>query len=271
MKTLLVLFLSASFLFSKVLNIGIVPYKTPQELIKIYKPLITHIEKNSDYKVHLHFPKDYKDILTLIKQNRIDLASITSYLYVKKQNELKNRVRYMATGLRNNKGIITWYYNSFIIAKKNSDIKSLNDLKNRSFAFTDINSTSGFLYPKNILLKAGIDYKKDLSKYFFLKKHNRVIKALMTNSIDAAATYDQIVYDAMKQYPNQIKILARSVPIPIDSFVSTKRISLEEHNRLKKILLDYVFINSSKYIAGFVDIDKKVFKDIEELISFSKD
>lgn len=270
MKFLFLIFITSSIISAKTLNIGLVPYKSPESLLELYKPFIKYVEKNSKYKINLHFPKDYKNILKLIKSNKLDIASINSYLYVKEHDFFELKTKYLATSLRNKKGIITWYYYSFIITKEESKIKKLSDLKNKSFAFTDINSTSGFLYPKNMLLEAGINYKKDLKKYFFLKKHNRVIKALMKNSIDAAGTYDQIVYDAQKKYENKIKILAKSGPIPLDAFVVTKKVSQDEYKELKNLFLSYMDIHKSDSIAGFVDIDKSVFDDIKRVISLNK-
>lgn len=271
MKFFLLILIMINTLSARTLNIGLVPYKDPKTLIKLYQPFIKYLEKNSSYKINLHFPKDYKSIIKLIKHNKLDIASVNSYLYVKEHAFFDLKTKYLATSLRNNKGIVTWYYHSYIITKNESHINELKDLKNKSFAFTDINSTSGFLYPKNILFKAGINYKKDLKKYFFLKKHPRVIKALIQNSIDAAGTYDQIVYDAQKKYPGKIKILAKSTPIPLDAFVTTNKINEKEYVELKKLFLNYIYLNGNHYIAGFVDIDKSVFDDIKNIISFSKD
>ncbi|AXH14847.1 hypothetical protein CP985_01100 [Malaciobacter mytili LMG 24559] len=253
-------------LFSKNLIIGVIPYKSKEELVKVYSPLLEYINKNSEYKLELIVSRDYKHLISLIKKNQIDIASLGSYLYIKNLNELEN-TNYLATSLRLINDKITWYYNSFIITKmQNNEINSIKDLKGKRFGFTDKNSTSGFLYPNFMLKEEGIDYKKDFSKYFFLKKHNRVIEALLNNSIDAAGTFDQVVYDTQKLYANQIKILAVSYPIPLDVFISSSKLNFQDTNNIKKLLLEYKAKPEINQILGFTKVKENVFEDIKSII-----
>ncbi|WP_422141651.1 PhnD/SsuA/transferrin family substrate-binding protein [Malaciobacter mytili] len=110
------------------------------------------------------------------------------------------------------------------------------------------------------------DYKKDFSKYFFLKKHNRVIEALLNNSIDAAGTFDQVVYDTQKLYANQIKILAVSYPIPLDVFISSSKLNFQDTNNIKKLLLEYKAKPEINQILGFTKVKENVFEDIKSII-----
>lgn len=253
-------------LFSKTIIIGVIPFKSAEELTKFYSPLLEYFNKNSEYNLELVISRDYKHLVSLIKKNQIDMAVLGSYLYIKNLNELEN-TNYLATSLRliNNK--ITWHYNSFIITKmQNNEITSIKDLKGKRFGFTDKNSTSGFLYPNFMLKEEGIDYTKDFSKYFFLKKHNRVMEALLNDSIDAAGTFDQIVYDTQKLYANKIKILAISYPIPLDVFISTSKLSFNDTYHIKKLLLQYKAKPEINEILGFTKVKENVFEDIKNII-----
>ncbi len=51
-------------------------------------------------------------------------------------------------------------YNSVILVKKSSPIKTLSDLKGNVIAFEDSNSTSSYLIPSNLLATAGLTLKK---------------------------------------------------------------------------------------------------------------
>ncbi len=253
-------------LFSKSIIIGVIHFKSAENLTKLYSPLLEYINKNSEYKMELIVSRDYKHLISLINKNQIDIAVLGSYLYVKNLNELEN-TNYLATSLRLINDKITWHYNSFIITKmQNSEINSIKDLKGKRFGFTDKNSTSGFLYPNYMLKEEGIDYKKDFSKYFFLKKHNRVMEALLNDSIDAAGTFDQVVYDTQKLYADKIKTLAISYPIPLDVFISTSKLNFEDTNRIKRLLLDYKAKPEINQILGFTKVKKNVFEDIKSII-----
>lgn len=52
-----------------------------------------------------------------------------------------------------------------------------------------------------MLNKEGINYQTDFEKIYFLKKHNRVIDALLNGSIDAGAAYDEVVLNVIQKIP----------------------------------------------------------------------
>ena len=64
------------------------------------------------------------------------------------------------------------YYHSQIIARKDSGIKTVNDLKGKTFAFVDPTSTSGHLFPKAGLIKLGIDPDTDFGRVIFTGSHD---------------------------------------------------------------------------------------------------
>lgn len=262
----LIMFIFVNCVFSKDLIIGIIPYKTKKEIEKIYEPLVKFINQNSEFTAYTKISKDYEDLISLILEKRVDIAVLPSYLYMKNFERL-NSTKYIATSLRKKNVIQTWNYSSYIITREDSNINSLKDLEGKSFGFTDKNSASGFLYPSKMLEAQGINYKDFFSKYYFLKKHNRVVQALMNKSVDAVATYDEMALSSQKKYPNKIKILAKSVPIPLDNFVATSSLSKKGYQSIKELLLSYKSNLGAKYISGFKEVDKKVFLDIKELIN----
>lgn len=58
-------------LFSKNLIIGVIPYKSKEELVKVYSPLLEYINKNSEYKLELIVSRDYKHLISLIKKIKL--------------------------------------------------------------------------------------------------------------------------------------------------------------------------------------------------------
>ncbi len=80
-------------------------------------------------------------------------------------------------------------YNGIIIVKKGSPIKSMKDAKGHTFAFTDPNSTSGYLVP-NVLFARDMQVKPDV--YFkevrFSGSHGASILAVKNGGIEVAAT-----------------------------------------------------------------------------------
>jgi len=75
------------------------------------------------------------------------------------------------------------FYGVFVVTK-NSPINSINELKGKSFAFGNKNSTIGRYLSQAELVKAGIR-SADLSKYDFLGRHDKVALAVAVGNYDA--------------------------------------------------------------------------------------
>lgn len=269
LKTFILISFFSITIFAKTLTFGVTPYKSKDELLLLYKPLINHLSKELSCDINIHISKDYDNLLNLIKENQIDFAVLGPFLYVQTKERVNN-IEYLATETNNINGKSFWYYQSFIVTLEKNSIESIQDLKGKSFAFTDKNSTSGFLYPISMLYKQNINYQTDFRKVYYLKKHDRVLDALLKGSIDAGAAYDEAVFEAQKNYPDTIKILEKSSPIPNDSYIATNRLNKEEIIKLKKAILSYKNDKPNNELSGFVYLDNKEYDSIKEVSSTLK-
>jgi len=86
-------------------------------------------------------------------------------------------------------------FHALFITQTNSKIEKLSDLKGKSFAFGDINSTSGHLMPYRAMLKAGVDPDTDL-KFRYTGSHAATVKAVESGAVDAGAC-DETIYKEM--------------------------------------------------------------------------
>lgn len=90
------------------------------------------------------------------------------------------------------------YYHSIIIARKDSNIHTLGDLKGRSFAFTDPHSTSGYLYPNMALNKTALINLNSLQNPDHNPDHNldQIFKNLGTHGFIEGQDSD---YDSVRE------------------------------------------------------------------------
>ena len=93
-------------------------------------------------------------------------------------------------------GKLTPYYKGQFIANKASGIKTLADLKGKTFCFVDPNSTSGSIIPRIILKANGIDPEKDLKAVQNAGSHDNVGIAVYKGDCDAGVTYIDVLTDA---------------------------------------------------------------------------
>jgi phosphonate transport system substrate-binding protein len=91
------------------------------------------------------------------------------------------------------------FYKGQFIAKVDSGIKTLADLKGKTFCFVDPNSTSGYIVPRIILKANGVDPDKDLKAAVNAGSHDKVGIAVYNGDCDAGVTYIDVLTDAAAQ------------------------------------------------------------------------
>jgi phosphonate transport system substrate-binding protein len=85
----------------------------------------------------------------------------------------------------------TTYYYSVMVVRSDSGIRSLADMKGRSLAWADPNSTSGYLIPSATLKTKGINLADGayFSKTGFSGGHEQGVVAVLNKQYDAAVTW----------------------------------------------------------------------------------
>ena len=85
----------------------------------------------------------------------------------------------------------TIFYIAVMVMRKDSGIKSIDDMKGHSLAFTDPNSASGYLIPSVTLRAKGIDLTD--GKYFthtgFSGGHEQGVVAVLNRQYDACVVW----------------------------------------------------------------------------------
>lgn len=98
------------------------------------------------------------------------------------------------------------FYKAEFITKADSGIKTLADLKGKTFCFVEPNSTSGYIVPRIILKANGVDPDKDLKASINAGSHPNVGIAVYKGDCDAGVAYIDILTDASAdlkaQYPD---------------------------------------------------------------------
>lgn len=146
-------------------------------------------------------------------------------------------------------------YNSQIIANVDSGINTLEDLKGHTFAFVDRVSTSGHMYPREMLLRNGFDVDRDFSEPpSFIGSHDKVAIDVMHGIFDAGATFQDVRERLVDRFPDMMKktkVIAIVGPIPNDMFCVSA--DMGDDFKLK-------LIKSLKEISQGVEIDGEIVK-----------
>ncbi len=166
------------------IRIGLIPTEGGADIVKRFQPLIEHLQKTLGIEVEAVSASDYAGVITAMAHNHIDFAYFGPKSYV----EASEKANAQAMVLECNEKGEPGYY-GMIIARKGSGIETMEQAKGKVFAFTDPNSTSGYLVP-NILFAR--DLKVNPKDYFkevkFSGSHGASILAVKNGSIEVAAT-----------------------------------------------------------------------------------
>jgi phosphonate transport system substrate-binding protein len=117
-------------------------------------------------------------------------------------------------------GQLTAFYKGQFIAKKDSGIKTIADLKGKTFCFVDPNSTSGYIIPRIVMKANGVDPDKDLKSSQNAGSHNNVAIAVYKGDCDAGVTYIDVITDETANLKEKYPDIADKV----GAFADTDRI-----------------------------------------------
>ena len=246
MKTLLLLVVLSFFLLTDVVaeeyKFGVTPWQRGQsedEIKSLYKPMLNWLGSKTGHNFILVSTVNYDDTINNLANGKLDIASISPVPYVlaKRRN---SRINLLVTELRSESDdqAKTDTYHSYILTlKKNKEIKTVQDLKNKLFGYVTRASTSGFIYPLNKLEQEGLGYKKSFKRIFFLGSHPGVTDAIKANSIDAGATWGFNWNVAKKKHGDIFKPIWKSPPIPNLAIVAHSSMPMALQEKIKKLLL----------------------------------
>ena len=201
-------------------------------------------------KVKLIQKKSYRDINVLLKNNKIDVAFLSTGAY--SLYEDKESLELLA---RPNRG--KTYYHPIVIAKKDSSINSIEDLKGQSFAFVDTYSYSGYLAMNDYLKKNGLSVNKFFSNSYFTHSHEESINQVTNGTVKAAIVDDwalQYIYNNFPDTAHNIKIIKRFPEVATGPVVTHK--NYEEKDKLKQILLSIDKDSAIKGTLSQLQIEK---------------
>lgn len=201
--TLLSLFLTAPSPAAENYVFGVHPFKNPTELAAIFKPLIAYLEAETGANISFRSSKDYAAFNEAFLHGEIDIAFMGPSIYAEFSNLHPEKIRLVATALANGQPT----FKGVIVAKKDSAIKSLVDLKDKKFAFGDRDSTLSCFLPAAMLIDAGIF---DSLTYDFTGKHDNVATSVLNGTHDAGGLKPDVAEKYMEQ---GLKIIAESAPI----------------------------------------------------------
>jgi len=241
---------------------------TPKEGFAYYRDFLDFIGKELGQPVEYVDATSYEEINSMLESRDVDGAIVCSGPYV--DGHSKFGLELLAAP----KAYGGTVYYSYIIVPRDSPAKALDDLKGKSFAFTDPLSNSGKLVPEYLLARRGESTKNFFSKTVYSGSHDKSILAVADKLVDGAAV-DSLIWEYLNRIKPELtgktRILLKSDPYPIPPFVVHPALDAELKEKLRTILLTAHTKPKGKELLDkmmterFVPIDDSAYDSIRDM------
>jgi phosphonate transport system substrate-binding protein len=193
---------------------GVEPYDTGPKLIPIYEKLGKLIAEKLGCDVKVYVATSYNAEIEAMRNGKLEIGEFGPLGYVLAHQVAKAEA--VATFANaENKPDSYW---ASLVTWPGSGIKTVAEIKGRSFAFSDPASTSGHLFPAYGLRKAGLDPDKDI-RAIYAGSHTASFEALYNHKVDAGELNSEQMESAMQRghyKDGDLVFLWKSDQIPID-------------------------------------------------------
>ena len=186
------------------LKVAVAAILSPQGNVQSYRPLLDLLGDRMGRTVQLVQRRTYQEINDLLARGVVDLAFICTGAYLEGQRQ--EIMSLLVVPQINGKTT----YKALLIVPAGSDYHSLEDLRGKSFAFTDPMSNTGYLCPVNELSKRGEQPETFFSSSIFTHSHERSIAAVMEGVVSCASV-DNLIYENARQRDSEIRKKTRVI------------------------------------------------------------
>ncbi|NQD80893.1 phosphonate ABC transporter substrate-binding protein [Pseudomonas sp. CrR14] len=203
------------------LRIGLIPSEDSQSMIESSQQVLDQLQAKLGMPVKPFVATDYNGVIEALRSKKLDVAYLGPFSYVLASQVADVEAFAVAVTKKTGKSA----YRSLIVARADSGLESLADLKGHTFAFVDPSSTSGHLFPKAGIEKAGYQPDELFSRVIFSGSHDASILAVANGKVDAAAVADRILATATTQgevKPDELRVVWSSSDIPESPMVWRK-------------------------------------------------
>lgn len=258
------------------LTLALTPSRDPTALQEAGDAFATTLTRLSGVAVRAQVASDYAGVVEALRSRRVDLAFVHPVGYV-----LANREAGCLMLVRD-----IWQgktaYTARLYVRKDRGIRRVDDLRGKTVAFVDPASSSGYIYPMVLLMKAGLVRDRNPKTFFkealFAGTHEAALQSVLRGRVDAAASFDKApeLYLKDPALVAQLDFVGETPPIPEAGICARPGLPAEALAKIKRALLaikgpEHAALLKQIYdIDGFIeasDADYEPVRDAVELMA----
>jgi phosphonate transport system substrate-binding protein len=256
------------------LRIAVGAIISPAESLTFYEDMFDYIGEKLGRSVEMVLRKTYTEVNFLLKEGRIDAAFVCSRPYVEGRRDFGMELLCAPVCFGKTE------YHSYLIVHEDSSIQSLEDLRDKVFAFSDPLSNTGMLVPVCALARMGETPESFFRKHIFTYSHDNSIRSVAEKFVDGAAV-DSLIWEYLnakgQQSPAQTRVINKSEPFGIPPLVVSPNIDSELKETLRSAFLSMHDdprgreVLDRVLIDRFTEIEDSAYDSIREMEAFIRD
>ncbi|MCJ2180709.1 phosphate/phosphite/phosphonate ABC transporter substrate-binding protein [Novosphingobium album (ex Hu et al. 2023)] len=200
-----------------------------------YKPVFQAVGQTAGIDFDLKVAQSYGAVVEALCNGTADVAFVGPVTYL--QARERGCAELLAVAVENGKS----EYYAGIFARKDGPVHAISDLRSRSLALGDVNSTSSFVIPVAMLVEAKLDPVTELGALRLTGSHANSLAALLEKRVDAAAlsfdSFEKAVREGVPGVEN-VQVVARSEPIPYPPLVMNNKLPGALKTKLRQAFAD---------------------------------
>jgi len=267
--TLLVAFFSTSSFSKENLILAVHPYLSQDELEKKFIPFANYLSEQSGFNITLKIGSSYEEHIQYIGTDQVDIAFVGPAAFVN------------VTSLYGSKPLLAKleingqsYFQGNIIVRKDSGIKTLEDLKGKNIALGNVHSTMSYIVPHHQLHDAGV-FLEDHVQHPILPSHDDIALAVLSGDFDAGAVKPAV----FKRYEEDgLEVLIKTQKISEHLFLTNSELPEKQQDKLRQILLNMgdspkglaILKGIKKSISRLVEVKENHYDNLKKIIIESK-
>jgi phosphonate transport system substrate-binding protein len=261
------------------IQLMLTPSTDAPAIIRDGEVLADYLLKTTGLHVKVTVPTNYIVIVEAFGTKRADVAIMNTFAYL-----LAHKKYGASAVLRVARRYGELSYRGEFIVPASSGIDRIEQLEGKTIAFVDPSSTSGYIYPKEMLKKLKVTPKREV----FANGHNQVVTKVYLGDVDAGAVFfsrpDTVTGEQLDarakvktEYPDvfeKVKIIGLTDEIPNDPVVVRKGLDAGITEKLVDAL--YTFAQTDKgrsalmtiaSIEGFKRAGDQEYDDMRTLVA----
>ena len=239
-----------------------------------FNPLITYLNKFTRLNARLEFFRDFDSFERAVTNGALDFVLQEPHIYLQYVDNY-NPDSLLRT--------LTWEGKRFqagvVIARRDSNVRNILDLKGKSVMFGPRVSSSKWAAAKLLFKESGIDIDVDLKEYSNGGCCEDIAFNVYLKAVDAGVICDHFLSEHSNKQrelgfdAKQLAVIGTTGPVPTKVFTATRKVAPDIVNRVNQALLSLDIKNKAHQdilnaaeLGGFLKTNAQDFGDMKTLL-----